>query len=75
MEEDTIGYTHELIETDGDKIVTINGKPGAGISELSKFFGRTNGQSLADFGKELKALTIDDKVQLVGGIVDGSLNY
>lgn len=70
-----MAYTHPLVSTDGEKIVAINGKPGAGISQLSTYFGRQPGQSLADFGKELKALTIDDKVQLVGGIEDGSLTY
>jgi len=71
-----MAYTHPAVKTDGvDKIVSINDKPGAGISELSKYFGRHPGESLADFGKELKALTLDDKVQLVGGIVDGTLNY
>lgn len=69
-----MAYTHELIKTENGSITEINGRKGGGVSELSKFFGRQPGQSLAEFGKELKALTIDDKVQLVGGIVDGTLD-
>lgn len=67
--------SHPLIGVENNNIVSIDGKSGAGVSELNKYFGRKPGQSLTDFGAELKDLTLNDKVQLVGGIVDGTFNY
>lgn len=45
------------------------------VTLCSKFFGRLSGQSLGEFGNELKALTDKDKQELVKGFCDGSLNY
>jgi hypothetical protein len=66
----TSTVTHPLVKIDPDK-GTIEG----GIKTLSEYFGRQPGQSLKEFGAEIQALTLDDKVQLVGGIRDGSLTY
>ena len=41
----------------------------------SRFFGRKDGQSLGDFGAEVKALTDEDVAQLHGGIANGTLTY
>lgn len=62
--------THPLVTVDKDK-GTIEG----GIKTLSDYFGRQEGQSLKDFGAEINKLSLDDKIQLVGGIRDGSLTY
>lgn len=70
-----MAVTHPIVTVENDAITAIAGKPGAGVNELNKFFGRKPGQSLSEFGQELKELTLDDKVQLVGGIVDGTLTY
>lgn len=67
--------SHSLIGIENNNIASVNGKRGGGVSELNKYFGRKPGQSLTDFGAELKELTLNDKVQLVGGIVDGTFNY
>lgn len=50
------------------------------VRDMQTYFGRgfhPDGKlkSLAEFSAELKALTTDDKVQLCGGIRDGSLDY
>lgn len=41
----------------------------------SKFFGRHAGQSLGEFGAELKELTDEDVAQLHAGIDNGTLTY
>lgn len=55
----------------------IAGKPTikGGVKELQGFFGRRSDQSLSDFAAEIKPLSFEDKLQLVQGIRDGSLNY
>jgi predicted Zn-dependent peptidase len=43
---------------------------------LAKYFNVGEGKRpLAEFAKEIKALTVDDKEQLVKGITDGTLTY
>jgi len=64
-----MAITHPLVK------ISDKGSIEGGIVELQKYFGRRDGQSLQEFGAELKALTDDDKVQLVGGIRDGSFDY
>lgn len=45
------------------------------VTVLNKFFGRKPGQSLQEFGQEIKTLTDEDKAQLVEGITNGTLTY
>lgn len=52
----------------------IEKKPSA-ASIIKDFFGYLPGQKLSDFAAELKALSDEDKSQLVGGIQDGTLTY
>ncbi len=42
---------------------------------LKEYFSMKDGQKLADFAKEIQALTDEDKVQLADGIEDGTLTY
>jgi hypothetical protein len=42
---------------------------------LKNYFGMREGDALADFAKEIQALSDEDKVQLADGIEDGTLNY
>lgn len=46
-----------------------------GAAQLQKFFGKKDGQTLADFAAELKQLTQLDKQQIGQGIADGKLTY
>lgn len=63
-----MAVTHPLVEVEGDQVKGI-------AAGLVKFFEKKPGQSLSDFAAEVKELTLDDKVQLLGGIRDGSLTY
>lgn len=45
------------------------------VQAINKFFGKKEGESMADFMAEMKALTDQDKQQLGDGIRDGSLTY
>ncbi len=49
-------------------------KPSA-AKVLKEFFGVREGQGLREFAGELKALSPEDKAQLVDGILDESYNY
>lgn len=51
------------------------GKVKGAAACFNKFFGRREGQSLQDFGNEIKDLTELDRAQLFQGIKDGTLNY
>jgi hypothetical protein len=42
---------------------------------IKEYFGFKEGQKLADFAEEFKALTPDDKKQLSEGIANGTLTY
>jgi hypothetical protein len=42
---------------------------------LKDYFGIRPGDALADFAKEIQALSDEDKVQLADGIEDGTLTY
>ena len=50
-------------------------KAPSSIGPLSKFFGKKDGQKLADFAAEIRELTDTDKAELVAGINDGSFTY
>lgn len=50
-------------------------KPRSTTKTLSDYFGRKEGQNLAGFAEELKALSADEKQQLAEGIINGSLTY
>jgi hypothetical protein len=45
------------------------------VKVLRDFFGYRDGDSLRDFGEELKKLSFEDKEQLTKGIIEGSLTY
>jgi hypothetical protein len=45
------------------------------VKVLKEFFGLREGDKLADFAQELKALSDEEKQQLHDGIEDGSLTY
>lgn len=45
------------------------------VKALKEFFGLKEGQRLADFAEELKALSTEEKEQLSEGILNGSLTY
>jgi hypothetical protein len=45
------------------------------IKALRNFFGQKEGQKLAEFADELKALSDDEKQQLADGIRNESLTY
>lgn len=50
--------------------------PRSGFPTLAaRYFGKQPGQSLMDFGKELRALTDEDVVQLRTGIENGTETY
>lgn len=42
---------------------------------LKEYFGLKEGDRLADFAKEIQALSEEDKVQLADGIENGTLDY
>lgn len=44
-------------------------------SVLKAYFGYSEGQDLAAFAVEMKALTDEDKAQLVEGIENGTFTY
>lgn len=58
-------------------LVTVddNGKVKGAAAALNKYFGRRKGQSLQDFGDEIKGLTELDRAQLFQGIKDNTLTY
>ena len=45
------------------------------VKVLKDFFGLRDGDKLADFAKELKELSDEEKIQLSNGIEDGTLDY
>lgn len=45
------------------------------VKVLKEYFGLRDGDKLADFAKELKDLSEEEKIQLHDGIEDGSMNY
>jgi hypothetical protein len=45
------------------------------IGPLKKFMGLKEGQTLVEFGDELKELTDQDCEDLAKGLEDGTLNY
>lgn len=42
---------------------------------LKEYFGVKEGERLADFAKEIQALSEEDKIQLADGIENGTMNY
>ncbi len=56
-------------------MATEKPKSPATAKTLKDFFGLRPGEGLKDFAAELKALTPEDKEQLVLGIRDESYNY
>lgn len=42
---------------------------------LLDYFGKKPGQTIGDFGQELKELSDEEKTQLCDGIEDGSFDY
>jgi hypothetical protein len=63
-------------DTDG-KPFTVPAVPADAkiVSVLAKYFGRKPGQSLTEFGGEVKALTNADKEQMLAGFCNGTLTY
>lgn len=45
------------------------------LTILYKFFGKREGQTLAEFARELRDLTTQDRIDLVSGIESGTLTY
>jgi len=48
--------------------------PGA-AKILKNFFGFAEGQKLTEFATEVNTLSVQDQIDLVGGIEDGTLDY
>jgi len=46
--------------------------PKFSVKAVQAFFGRKNGQTLADFAAELKALTESDRTDIANGMANGS---
>lgn len=44
-------------------------------ADLKTFFGMKPGQKLTEFAKEVNELSIQDQIDLVGGIRSGTLTY
>lgn len=60
--------THPLVEVEGDNVKGV-------AAGFVKYFEKKQGQTLTEFAAEIKELTTDDKVQLLGGIRDETFDY
>lgn len=49
--------------------------PQTGIAAAMKYFGKRNGQTLAEFKGEWDELSAESKAQILAGLNDGSLTY
>jgi hypothetical protein len=47
----------------------------SGIALTMAYFGKKEGQRIAEFKAEWDALTADNKAQLTAGLSDGTLTY